>query len=296
MPCYHPLAAYQAATGDIVFYESARFDIVRSLSLPCGQCIGCRLERSRRWAMRCMHEASLYERNCFVTLTYDQEHLPRRGQLDYAEFQRFFKRLRKFADPCRVRFYMCGEYGPSCGRPHFHSCLFGFDFPDRRHWKITDSGSAIYRSQSLENLWPFGFSSIGDLTFQSAAYVARYCVAKVTGFNSRYHYARVDGDGPYQLVPEFNRMSLKPGIGARWLEKYQSDVFPRDYVIINGVQCRVPDYYDKLLERRFPDEIEDIKAARVAEAKLRYEDNTDERLAVKETVHKARVRDLSRSL
>lgn len=288
MPCYSPLAAYQAANGEVVFVERSTHDIVRQLSLPCGQCIGCRLEKSRQWAMRCLHEASLYKQNCFLTLTYDDEHLPTRGMLDYPAFQKFLKRLRKHAAPTRPRFYMCGEYGPENWRPHYHACIFGFDFPDKKYHAKSPSGERIYRSASLEKLWPFGFSSIGAVTFESAAYVARYCVQKITGHNARFHYRRIDSAGEYQLPPEFNRMSLKPGIGARWLEKYQLDVYPHDYVVINGKECKPPKYYDRLFSRQFPDDFEELQFEREKDGRSRYQDNTPERLAVKEIVARAR--------
>lgn len=295
MPCFHPLRAFRTASGDVVFQELARYDVVAQLSLPCGQCIGCRLERSRKWAMRCMHEASLYDANCFLTLTYSPDNLPHRGQLVYSDFQKFMKRLRKDCG-FPVRFYMCGEYGSENGRPHFHALLFGLDFADKRHFKRLPSGDSLFVSDTLNRLWPFGFASIGNVTFESAAYVARYCVQKVTGWNARFAYSRLDADGVYQLVPEFNKMSLKPGIGARWLEKFSTDVFPRDYVVVNGVKSAVPKYYDKLLDRSNPDLLEEIKERRVADAKLRFEDNTDERLGVKEVVAKARNKMLIRSL
>lgn len=288
MPCYHPLSAFQCSNGEVVFSERAKFDIVKSLSLPCGQCIGCRLERSRQWAMRCMHEASLYESNSFVTLTYASEFLPHRGQLEYPAFQKFMKRLRKNG-PEKVRFYMCGEYGPENGRPHFHACLFNRDFPDKYYWARTGSGEKIYRSPELERLWPFGSSSVGAVTFESAAYVARYCVQKVTGHNAKFHYARRDAEGDYQLVPEFNHMSLKPGIGSPWLAKFQTDVFPNDFVVVRGKECKVPKYYDKLFERANPEEFEEIKFKRELDARARSGDNTDERLAVREIVTRSRL-------
>lgn len=294
MPCYHPLQAYQCASGEVVFYEKARFNIVKSLSLPCGQCIGCRLERSRQWAMRCMHEASLYERNCFVTLTYDDANLPNRGMLDYPAFQKFMKRLRKRSDADGVRFYMCGEYGPDNWRPHYHACLFNFDFEDKTYFSRSPAGEKIYRSDALEKLWPFGFSSVGGLTFESAAYVARYCVAKVTGHNASAHYRRQDADGVYQLPPEFNHMSLKPGIGARWLEKWRTDVYPHDYVVVRGVEVKPPKYYDKLFSAQFPEDFEDIQFKRELDGRSRFEDNTDARLAVREIVHRARSKTLIR--
>lgn len=296
MPCFHPLTAYKCASGDIVFSERRRFDVISSLQLPCGQCIGCRLEKSRQWAMRCMHEASLHERNCFLTLTYDDENLPKRGVLEYPTFQKFMKRLRKYAAPVRPRFYMCGEYGPENWRPHYHGCIFGFDFPDKKVWSSTPSGSSLYRSADLERLWPFGFASIGAVTFESAAYVARYCVQKVTGHNAKDHYARVDADGEFSLPPEFNHMSLKPGIGAPWLAKFQTDVYPHDYVVVNGHKSKPPKYYDRLFSRVDPDTMEGIAFSRDTLARSRFEDNTPERLAVKEIVQRARSSMLLRTI
>ncbi len=132
MPCYHPLSAFQCADGSIVFHERRWYNTVKTLSLPCGQCIGCRLERSRQWAMRCMHEAQLHENNCFITLTYDNTHLPSDGSLHYKDFQLFIKRLRKKFGNTRIRYYMAGEYGENFGRPHFHACIFGHDFHDKK--------------------------------------------------------------------------------------------------------------------------------------------------------------------
>lgn len=296
MPCFSPLRAFQCADGGIVFVERRPHDIVRQLSLPCGQCIGCRLERSRQWAVRCMHEASLHRSNCFVTLTYSNEFLPFRGQLDYPAFQKFMKRLRKAADSNAVRFYMCGEYGGQNWRPHYHACLFNCDFSDRRFWRTSDSGERLYRSSELERLWPFGHCEIGDVTFESAAYVARYCVAKRTGFGADAHYRRVDGGGEYQLVPEFNHMSLKPGIGAGWLAKYGADVYPHDYVVVRGVECKPPKYYDRLFSVASPLEFEQLQFLREQDGRSRFEDNTPERLAVKEIVQRARSNFLYRSL
>ena len=278
-----------------MFQERRHFDVVKSLSLPCGQCIGCRLERSRQWAMRCMHEAALYQRNSFVTLTYSDEFLPKRSMLDYPAFQKFMKRLRKAAGTNGVRFYMCGEYGPENGRPHYHACLFNWDFADRKYWRKSESGEKLYRSALLEKLWPFGNSEIGDVTFQSAAYVARYCVQKVTGHNAKAHYRRVDQDGVYQLPPEFNKMSLKPGIGATWLQKFQADVYPHDYVVVNGKEVKPPKYYDKLFSKVAPGDFEEIQFRRESQARANYLDNTDDRLAVKEIVARARSNLLFRS-
>lgn len=252
-----------------------------------------------------MHEASLYDENSFLTLTYDNAHLPVRAQLEYSTFQRFFKRLKRAANLktwhyCGKhkyqlpRMYMCGEYGDENGRPHYHALVFGFGFPDRERIRVLDSQCVVFRSKMLERLWPYGQSSIGNVTFESAAYVARYCLKKVTGKGAYQHYAAVDEFGEYEIVPEFSHMSLKPGIGAPWLEKFASDVFPHDYVVVNGKEQKPPRYYDKLFDVKDPAGLEEVKYLRFVEAQKYLSDNTVERLAVKETVAKARTNQFKR--
>lgn len=146
MPCYYPNTAYKTADGSIVFNELKRNGpIIKTLTLACGQCHGCRLERSRAWAMRCVHETNLYKRNCFITLTYDDDNLPYRNQLTQRDFQLFMKRLRKHCEPTQIRFFMGGEYGGTNPvtkridggkyRPHYHAIIFNWDFEDRVHLK-----------------------------------------------------------------------------------------------------------------------------------------------------------------
>jgi len=295
MACYSPLSAYRLANGSVVFAE--RGDVISSLTLPCGQCIGCRLERSRQWAVRCMHESSLHDQNCFITLTYSTDHLPSDNSLNYRHFQLFMKRLRKYAK-VPVRFYMCGEYGEMGDRPHYHACLFGYAFSDLQLVNVSPAGSPIYRSSALESLWTFGFSSIGEVTFESAAYVARYIMKKITGHNSSAHYRDVDlSTGEIiNRMPEFNRMSLKPGIGALWFDKFTSDVFPHDRVIINGVKSKPPRYYDKLYSKLDPIGFESIQYERELASIPLKADNTPDRLRVKSIVAEARLSQLKRSI
>jgi hypothetical protein len=331
MPCYRPLAAFQCSDGSVVFNEG-RSDVVRSLNLPCGQCVGCRLERSRQWAVRCMHEASLYENNCFITLTYRDADLPEDKSLRYEDFQLFMKRLRKrfkgiepvtFVPEKKIRnrfgtvlevkklppvthypirFYMAGEYGEQFRRPHFHACIFNFDFPDKKYHKKTPGGSRIFTSAALSELWPFGYSSVGSVTFESAAYVARYIMKKVnvssaTPHHLRNHYEEIDEDGVInELVPEFNKMSLKPGIGQGWYDKFKDEVYPDDFVVVNGRKCKPPRFYDRKFADEFPLEFEQIQFDRYVDAQDRIEDNTPERLAVRERVTQAKVERLVRNL
>lgn len=295
MPCYHPLKALRSSSGVQVLPGDAS---LWNLKLPCGQCVGCRLERSRQWALRCMHEASLHDDNCFVTLTYNDEHLPSDLGLHHRDFQLFMKRLRKAFPDIRPRYYMCGEYGGQFGRPHFHVILFGINFPDRTIWRRSPSGSDLYRSASLEKLWPFGYSSIGDVTFESAAYVSRYIMDKVTGKDADKAYEAISKDTGevFTRRPEYNRMSLKPGIGAGWFDKYSTDVFPHDRVVHDGTQSKPPRYYDKLFSRVDPETFSSIKAKRVLDANDNYKDNTPNRLHAKEVVTKATISQLKRSL
>lgn len=190
---------------------------------------------------------------------------------------------------------MCGEYGTEDERPHYHACLFGHDWEDKEYWATTGSGEKLYRSKQLEKLWTQGISSTAEVTFESAAYVARYCMKKVGGFNQADHYKRSDNLGEYQLVPEFGQMSLKPGIGAEWFRKFKNDIYPHDYVVVNAQQCRPPKYYDQLYERENPDALEDIKQNRIMEAMSRWQDNTPERLATKQVVTEAKLKFLKRS-
>jgi len=297
MPCYHPMPAVRMSDGSVRFVSRSKRGAQDSLELPCGQCVGCRLERSRQWAMRCLHEASLHQDNAFITLTYSDSNLPRGGSLDYSDFQNFMKRLRKRVGT-KVRFYCGGEYGQEQMRPHFHACLFGYDFPDKLYYKKTESGESIYTSKLLESLWPLGLSSIGNVTFQSAAYIARYCVQKVTGDLAEAHYRVITDDGEIiDRVPEFNHMSLKPGIGKPWLEKFRTDVFPRDYVVVNGVKTKPPKYYDRLFEKEDPGTFSEIVAQRELDGygQRLLGEQTDARLAVKEQVTLARNSMLKRS-
>lgn len=298
MPCYRPIRAFKSGSGEVVFTELRKDDVRASLWLPCGQCVGCRLERSRQWAVRCMHEAQLSEVNSFVTLTYADENMPRAGSLKYEDFQLFMKRLRFARRGVRIRFFMCGEYGEELGRPHYHACLFNCGFPDKVPLSSTGAGSRIYRSAELERLWPFGLCSVGAVSFESAAYVARYSMKKVTGDLAAEHYRVVDLESGEVVakVPEFARMSLKPGIGAGWLERFRSDVFPKGEVVVRGHESKSPRYYDKLFACVDPDEAEALKYRRHLEALPRSGEQSDERLRVREQVAKAKVSFLKRSL
>ena len=299
MSCYKPLHAWQKPGGGVTWKRRDSLGI--EVTIPCGGCIGCRIARSREWAVRCMHEASMHQDNCFITLTYDEDHIPYDHGLRKDHFQKFMKRLRKKYHWHKIRYYMCGEYGTSetggLGRPHFHALIFGFDFADKIFWEER-RGSKLYRSPTLENLWPFGYSRIGSVNFGTAAYVARYVMKKITGNMAEDHYQRVDAETGeiYPIIPEYNAMSLKPGIAKDWFDKYSSDVFPHDYVIVNGRKVRTPAYYLKELKKIDPDMFEDVKGNRKEYAIKQQANNTPERLEARETVAKTKLRSLERPL
>lgn len=307
MPCFSPLQAWRGRKLDsgkraIVFRRAERCEslVDSELSLPCGQCLGCRLERSRQWAMRCVGEASCHKRNCFITLTYDAPHLPQDGGLSLEDWQLFMKRLRKYAGNCRLRFFMCGEYGERLGRPHFHACLFNWDFADKVFWSCRD-GVRLYRSSRLEKLWGKGFATVGDVTFESAAYVARYCVKKAGVLEERYEDVDgrvydVDSSTGVIRVPEFTTMSRRDGIGKRWFDKFKDDLYPSDFHVVRGVKCKPARYYDALFEREDAAGMRDVRARRLGRARLAGNDNDLIRLRVKEACRWDRVKLLRRSL
>lgn len=286
------------------------------MEVPCGQCIGCRLERSRQWAIRLTHEASLWPQNCFITLTYSPEHIPKDKSLNKKHFQDFMKRLRKkyCKDGKKIRFFHCGEYGEKYGRPHYHAILFNHHFEDAELFKKTKSGSIIYRSDDLENLWPFGYSSIGDVTFESTAYVARYVLKKVTGELAEEHYKREDENGnEWFVTPEYCTMSRGGrtgnnenlgGIGKRWIDNYMADVFPEDKMVVvrtkNGkkkyIPSKPPRYY--LNQYELTDELmaEQVKQNRLMKSLEKSDDNTDIRMKAKEACTRDRLKKLIRPL
>jgi len=289
MACYSPIGAYRLESGRVTFVE--RGSIHFHFNLPCGNCIGCRLDKASEWALRCVHEAKMHEKNVFITLTYDEDNLPQHGGLVYEHFQSFMRRVRYAKGP--TRFYMAGEYGEQFKRPHFHACLFGIDFDDKKYLKTTGSGEKIYTSKELEELWPYGLSSLGEVTFESAAYVARYIVKKLSADEAEHRrtYMRVDAitGEIYEVAPEFVQMSLKPGIGATWFKKWMTDVFPHDRVIINGQVRKPPKYYKQLLKKLDPMTCDEIDYDRYKKGLTTLADNTEARLATREIVARARL-------
>lgn len=288
MPCYHPLIARYDQNGQVRIKSKKSLDDWSRLELkgagyfniPCGKCIGCRLRYSREWAIRMTHEAQMHENNCFITLTFNPESLAARGHngLDKTEFQKFMKRLRK-AYQHKIRFFHCGEYGEKYRRPHYHAILFGHDFEDKEYLAKV-GGFNYYQSPKLAEIWPFGFNVIGEVTFDSCAYTARYITKKQTGEGTDELYTDPETGEVY--LREYCTQSRKPGIGATWYAKYgMSDVHNNDYIVPMdkpNLKMRPPRYYDKLLNDTNPELFEQIKEARAVRAPepiLEYEERLD---------------------
>lgn len=314
VPCYYPIHGYRARQTNNTGKRSIVFDVKagfkdRPQTLACGRCVGCRLERSRQWAIRCIHEASLYPDNMFITLTYDDENLPLGETLVKTDFPAFMKKYRsklareqKKLDPTKqppkIRYYHCGEYGDENGRPHYHALIFNHTFDDKIKIGESKTGDYQFVSPTLDELWGKGRTEIGSVTFESAAYIARYVMKKVNGDEAHHHYQRVNTEtGRFvQIEPEYTTMSRRPGIGTPWLKKYKTDIYPDDFVIVRGKKMKPPRYYDLQLEKENNKQFLKVKRSRLEASAANADNNTPERLVVRETVTKSRLKQKGRKL
>lgn len=310
MPCYRPKDAYRLhgvktpnGKSVIVFsVDQAAGKCYERLQIGCGKCVGCLLDRSRDWALRCVHEAQFYENNCFITLTFSPESINSEGSLVKSDFVNFIKRLRKrvvwneigpltIAQTRFLRYFHCGEYGSTGERPHHHALLFNFRPHDLEFWSMRN-GVALYRSELLEECWSveiqasdyvwydpknvwerhgkyyvkLGYVIVGDVTWESAAYCARYVLKKTFG---KEKYEDIDKETGVVLdrIPEYCSMSNRPGIGRQWCEKWWSDLYPKNYMYHRGRRVRPPRYYDKVLEKLEPQTLERVKRERSKKAR-----------------------------
>lgn len=255
--CHSPLTM----PGSIVLSEW--------IQIPCGQCAECRLQRSRQWANRCMLELPYHNQSWFITLTYDDEHIPKsecitedgeyieNGTLRKKDLSDFMKRLRRAYEyhtdnENKLRFFGCGEYGSKTMRPHFHVIVFGLELPpgDLLFYKRNFRGDNYYNSKLVSSCWKNGFSVLGDVSWESCAYVARYIMKKHLGKDSDF-YER------YNIAPEFTLMSRRPGIAKQYYEDHKDELFNNDFVSVptNDGSKRIypPQYFEKLFEMDFPE-------------------------------------------
>jgi len=246
MTCENQLTAYQGAYGGpLKFNKPMDGRAWTRIELPCGQCILCRLEHARQWAVRITHEAQRHNESSFITLTYDDKHVPEYGSLDYKrDMQPFWKRLRK--EYGKIAYYAVGEYGDKTQRPHYHACVFGQAFTDRR-LILREEPSRLWTNQTLLEIWGKGHVSVGALNFQTAQYTASYVTKKL---NNEKRYVRIDKVTGELVEIEQPRayMSLKPAIGKTWIEANHKHVYARDRVVVNGSPQKPPKFYDRWLK------------------------------------------------
>lgn len=259
--------------------------------IRCGHCVGCRLDKSREWANRCLLELQQHDSAYFVTLTYDDEHVPTvhtpRGDLAHTlckrDFQLFMKRLRKRIAPARIRYFACGEYGGKTFRPHFHAIIFGLQLTDLVPYSKNGRGDILYLSDFLTSCWarpvdgvrqtcvtplsdrfvPFGRVLVSPVTYATCAYTARYTTKKLYGKDGEF-YERMGIEPPCLL------MSRHPGIGAGYYDSHP-DMLDYSFVSVptedGGKKFRPPKYFDKFLQEEMSDEdYHDLKLERQAAA------------------------------
>lgn len=336
MACYHPLSGFvygvNPETGKknikIVPFGTPSVPGIERIEVPCGRCIGCRLEYSRQWANRCMLEAKYHEKACFVTLTYNSSHVPRALYPDLAtgecmpalslckrDVQLFFKRLRKAFPDNPIRYFGCGEYGPSTFRPHYHLIIFGVNFADDRiAYRKSKTGNNMYTSPTLDKVWAFpprdcegshtaikptnaGISTIQDVNWDTCCYTARYITKKLNGPEGEFYET-------FNIEKPFSVMSRRPGIGRPYYD-YNGDLYSHAYIHLptldGGLKFSPPKYFDRLLEEDDPEQYAELKetrkkmaeafqAARLAGTDLDYVDY----LELTEETLQARIKSLKR--
>lgn len=315
MSCYHPMKAFvvgttssgkrdlsiQPYTADYVVKVNGIWrprcgtpplnEVVRSdfVTIPCGQCMGCRIDYSRQWANRMMLELSYHKDAWFVTLTYDNAHLPltfsqpdengevvELGTLCKRDVQLFMKRLRKNTGQ-QLRFYLAGEYGSSSARPHYHCIIYGLHLPAD---DLIDTGRSMdgfryYRSSIVEQAWSararghetddkypislIGMVCVAPVSWETCAYTARYVAKKLNG-NLAEVYKRNN------LVPEFSLMSRRPGIGLQYYLDHKDEIYDGDVIYLRtakgGRKIKPPRYYDMKFDLDCPEEMEQIHSQR----------------------------------
>lgn len=318
IPCYHPLKGFQIGVNPsgkpkykIVSYEVHHIEddgkghfipvsdsflspyrkraILDYVTIPCGQCVGCRLEYSRQWANRCLLELEYHDSAYFVTLTYDDLHVPRSyyGDPESGEalpsltlckrdFQLFMKRLRKAFPDDNIRFFACGEYGSETFRPHYHAIIFGLHLDDLEVYKKSPDGFVYYNSPSLQRCWsvietklsndgtsykeavPLGYAVVANVSWETCAYTARYVMKKLKGPEAEF-YDR------FNIEPPWTLMSRKPGIARQWYDEHP-DCYEFDSINVatpsGGKKFRPPKYFDKLFDVDNPVKSAEVKALR----------------------------------
>jgi len=244
------------------------------LWVPCGHCVSCRIAHAREWATRMMHELEYYEDSSFITLTYDDDHLPEDNSLSKRELQLFFKRFRKLLDH-KIKYYACGEYGEDEGRAHYHAVIFGYGGIRNLYWnpKLKSRKShtnGAWSSRLIDKAWPFGFNVVGSVSYDSCRYVADYVGKKYNGDFAKSVYG--ERQVPFQLQ--------SGGIGRRFALDHADQLEANLGCTIHGAEVGLPRYYRKVLK---------IDTATMAVKALEHEEALAEHYGAKGYVGEAEI-------
>lgn len=311
MACFHPISAWQdLKSGRWLFHQSAKHELGPRMDTPCRQCMGCRLDLAQEKSLRAIHESAFHERSCFLTLTLDDDHFPSSQAAWVESFDYGLKRIRKgFAKRgVLIRTMGCLELGGQTHRPHGHLLVWGADYPRDRPVARGESGSMCYESDELCKAWRLGHATVGDLTEQSAGYVARYTVTKRSVRDQRGDFVEVVHPVTGEIVSLRPSMSWavsrgrgskgKPGlggIGRQWFDAYGVQALEQGAVILaGGVRRPVPAFYSKLGKRLDPLLGSEAAAAAEVLVNASWRERLPDRLAVREEVFAAKTRSLKR--
>lgn len=254
MQCIRPIKAGFDRFGNITYSSRSHDKSIESFAFPCRKCLPCRLNHAREKAIRAIHEAKMYENNIFLTLTYNDQNLPKDGKLNYLDIQLFIKRLRKeieknitdkeLKEKLKIGYICTGEYGDKNKRPHWHLIIFNYRPSDAKYKYTSKTGDKVYSSLALTELWGKGNIDFGSVTLESAGYVARYAAKKL-----------IHGkDNEHQFQP-IHKTSSKHAIGKKYLEKYWQNIFDLGYIVLPNYQkAAIPRYYEDWLKKNHPNE------------------------------------------
>lgn len=283
----YSLARFSERMGKKLKYEDLMYE-PKVMLIPCGQCIGCRIQQREDWTTRIELEAKQWpkEQVWFITLTYDDDHVPgiilntgeimRKVQyvwkpekkspesvqtLLYTDVQKFLKRLRK-AYKSKLRFFCAGEYGEQTARPHYHMILYGWEPTDLKQlYKIHNNG--YYTSEWMQKIWGNGQIQIAQAVPATYRYVAGYVTKKM------YEIDGKKANAYYELGQQkpFACMSLKPGLGDAYYQKHKEEIWKQGYIqCTNGKRAQIPRYYEKMMEKENPERLWKIKQNRQRKA------------------------------
>ncbi len=290
MSCNKPIDAWQytqkSKSQSLQFGTAPHGELTKEMQISCRQCKGCLIDRSIMWAIRMMHESSLHEHNQFITLSYDQDNIPENYGLHKRDHQLFMKRLRRHFKNTKIRYFVCGEYGEETSRPHYHLILFNLPLTDLVPWS-EKKDHKTYTSQIINKIWAKGNCIIGEsVTPQTCAYVSNYMLKELRSKNWKTKFAITDPTtGEYhERIPPYQSMSRRPGLAADWYKNFSTDVFPDDFIVVEGNKRPTPTYYLNLLKAENPDLHDQIKLQRERsmESEQFQENSTPERLHVRE--------------